>query len=78
MVVMVSPLFTLTKLVICSSLFYFLFNERFLFGFCDLRAAGVADIMGRKFGHVKLPYNQKKSWAGSISMFAFGFLISIG
>lgn len=39
---------------------------------------GIADIMGRKFGHVKLPYNQDKSWAGSISMFAFGFLISIG
>ncbi|KAJ8449929.1 hypothetical protein Cgig2_029291 [Carnegiea gigantea] len=39
---------------------------------------GIADIMGRKFGHIKLPYNQDKSWAGSISMFAFGFLISIG
>ncbi|XP_021849394.1 phytol kinase 1, chloroplastic isoform X5 [Spinacia oleracea] len=40
--------------------------------------AGIADIMGRKFGNVKLPYNQKKSWAGSISMFIFGFLISVG
>ncbi|CAB4299512.1 unnamed protein product [Prunus armeniaca] len=39
---------------------------------------GVADIMGRKFGSIKIPYNQKKSWAGSISMFLFGFLISIG
>ncbi|XP_021762335.1 phytol kinase 1, chloroplastic-like isoform X1 [Chenopodium quinoa] len=39
---------------------------------------GIADIMGRKFGYVKLPYNQKKSWAGSISMFTFGFLISMG
>ncbi|XP_056686241.1 phytol kinase 1, chloroplastic isoform X6 [Spinacia oleracea] len=39
---------------------------------------GIADIMGRKFGNVKLPYNQKKSWAGSISMFIFGFLISVG
>ncbi|GMH07882.1 hypothetical protein Nepgr_009722 [Nepenthes gracilis] len=39
---------------------------------------GVADIIGRRFGFVKLPYNQKKSWAGSISMFAFGFLISFG
>lgn len=39
---------------------------------------GIADIMGRKFGNVKIPYNPKKSWAGSISMFAFGFLISIG
>ncbi|KAA8534490.1 hypothetical protein F0562_032007 [Nyssa sinensis] len=39
---------------------------------------GVADIMGRRFGSLKLPYNQKKSWAGSISMFVFGFLVSIG
>ncbi|KAH9617528.1 hypothetical protein KSS87_013667 [Heliosperma pusillum] len=39
---------------------------------------GVADIMGRRFGTVKIPYNKKKSWAGSISMFAFGFLTSLG
>ncbi|GAB4836332.1 hypothetical protein Ancab_001247 [Ancistrocladus abbreviatus] len=39
---------------------------------------GIADIMGRRFGFVKLPYNQKKSWAGSLSMFASGFLISLG
>ncbi|XP_022747177.1 phytol kinase 1, chloroplastic-like isoform X2 [Durio zibethinus] len=39
---------------------------------------GVADIMGRKFGSSKIPYNQSKSWAGSISMFVFGFFISIG
>ncbi|KAJ6983480.1 phytol kinase 1 [Populus alba x Populus x berolinensis] len=39
---------------------------------------GVADIIGRRFGSSKLPYNQHKSWAGSISMFICGFLISIG
>lgn len=39
---------------------------------------GIADIMGRRFGSLKLPYNHKKSWAGSISMFVCGFLISIG
>nr|GMC53960.1 probable phytol kinase 1, chloroplastic [Ipomoea batatas] len=39
---------------------------------------GVADIIGRRFGLVKIPYNQQKSWAGSISMFVFGFLISLG
>ncbi|KAL3523533.1 hypothetical protein ACH5RR_016367 [Cinchona calisaya] len=39
---------------------------------------GIADIMGRRFGFLKLPYNQQKSWAGSISMFVFGFLISLG
>ncbi|EOA21194.1 hypothetical protein CARUB_v10001540mg [Capsella rubella] len=39
---------------------------------------GIADIMGRKYGSVKIPYNPRKSWAGSISMFIFGFSISIG
>ncbi|KAG0454805.1 hypothetical protein HPP92_023755 [Vanilla planifolia] len=38
---------------------------------------GFADIIGRKFGSVKLPYNCKKSWIGSISMFIFGSLFSI-
>ncbi|CAI8603977.1 unnamed protein product [Vicia faba] len=39
---------------------------------------GVADIIGRRYGSIKIPYNQKKSWAGSISMFIFGCLVSIG
>ncbi|KAH0931100.1 hypothetical protein HID58_008217, partial [Brassica napus] len=39
---------------------------------------GIADIMGRKYGSYKIPYNPRKSLAGSISMFIFGFFISIG
>ncbi|KAM0068782.1 putative phytol kinase [Helianthus debilis subsp. tardiflorus] len=39
---------------------------------------GIADIMGRRFGIHKIPYNKQKSWAGSISMFTVGFLISTG
>lgn len=39
---------------------------------------GIADIIGRRFGQYKLPYNNEKSWAGSIAMFLFGFLISLG
>lgn len=46
--------------------------------FVNIVVSGVADIMGRKFGSVKIPYNQSKSWAGSISMFLFGFLVSVG
>lgn len=38
--------------------------------------AGFADIVGRRYGSVKLPFNKKKSWAGSISMFISGFLLS--
>lgn len=39
--------------------------------------AGIADIMGRRFGSLKISYNPQKSWAGTISMFLFGFLVSI-
>ncbi|KAK2634152.1 hypothetical protein Ddye_028944 [Dipteronia dyeriana] len=39
---------------------------------------GFADIIGRRFGSMKIFYNPKKSWAGSISMFISGFLISTG
>lgn len=42
------------------------------------RIVGIADIVGRRFGSQKLPYNQQKSWAGSVSMFLFGFLVSVG
>ncbi|KAL0904554.1 hypothetical protein M5K25_026680 [Dendrobium thyrsiflorum] len=38
---------------------------------------GFADILGRRYGSLKLPHNRKKSWIGSISMFIFGFLFSI-
>lgn len=37
---------------------------------------GIADIVGRSFGSVKLPWNKDKSYAGSVAMFVFGFLVS--
>jgi phytol kinase len=42
---------------------------------------GLADIIGRRFGTQKLPFNPDKSWAGSAAMlggsvsFAFGMLV---
>ncbi|KAG4908191.1 hypothetical protein AAZX31_20G176900 [Glycine max] len=39
---------------------------------------GIADIIGRRYGSLKIPYNQHKSLAGSMSMLVFGFLVSIG
>ena len=30
---------------------------------------GLADLVGRKFGSAKLPFNKNKSWAGSLAMF---------
>ncbi|KAJ1273683.1 hypothetical protein BS78_05G003900 [Paspalum vaginatum] len=45
---------------------------------CNLCAGdGVADIAGRRFGHVKLPHNPEKSYAGSIAMFLAGFVASV-
>lgn len=29
---------------------------------------GLADIVGRCYGYTKLPFNHRKSWAGSIAM----------
>jgi phytol kinase len=33
---------------------------------------GLADIIGRQFGQAKLPWNTRKSWAGSAAMFVAG------
>ncbi|XP_059626443.1 probable phytol kinase 3, chloroplastic [Cornus florida] len=46
---------------------------------CNLCAGdGLADIVGRQFGSLKIPYNRNKSFAGSIAMAAAGFITSIG
>lgn len=39
--------------------------------------SGVADIVGRRLGHAKLPHNRDKSYAGSVAMFFAGFVASI-
>nr|GEX98365.1 probable phytol kinase 3, chloroplastic [Tanacetum cinerariifolium] len=38
----------------------------------------MADIIGRRFGTKKIPYNKDKSFAGSIAMAAAGFIASVG
>ncbi|KAD3067522.1 hypothetical protein R6Q59_018416 [Mikania micrantha] len=46
---------------------------------CNLCAGdGFADIIGRQFGKKKLPYNNDKSFAGSIAMAIAGFISSVG
>ncbi|XP_055812834.1 probable phytol kinase 3, chloroplastic [Solanum dulcamara] len=46
---------------------------------CNLCAGdGFADIVGRRFGKQKLPYNKNKSFAGTIAMATAGFVASIG
>ena len=34
---------------------------------------GLADVIGRRFGHARLPLNPNKSWAGSMTMLLAGF-----
>ncbi|KAF5446678.1 hypothetical protein F2P56_032287 [Juglans regia] len=46
---------------------------------CNLCAGdGLADIIGRRFGSHKIPYNKNKSVAGSVAMASAGFLASLG
>jgi phytol kinase len=39
---------------------------------------GLADIVGRRWGVHKLPFNADKSWAGSAAMFLGSFLFAVG
>jgi len=38
---------------------------------------GLADIIGMRFGKVKLPWSKKKSWAGSAAVFLGGMIFSL-
>ena len=38
---------------------------------------GLADILGRRFGHAKLPWNNDKSWIGSFGMLIGGWLFAV-
>ena len=38
---------------------------------------GLADILGRKWGSKKIPWNKGKSWAGSTGMLLGGWILSI-
>lgn len=39
---------------------------------------GLADVVGRRWGAVKLPFSANKSWAGSAAMFAGSFVFGFG
>lgn len=39
---------------------------------------GLADVVGRRWGHTKLPFNPGKSWAGSAAMFVGGLAFALG
>ncbi|KAK7279520.1 hypothetical protein RJT34_24573 [Clitoria ternatea] len=72
------PLYYVTILMLCALVFW----RESPIGVVSLAMMcggdGIADIIGRRYGSMKIPYNPKKSFAGSISMLVFGFLVSIG
>ncbi len=39
---------------------------------------GLADVIGRRWGKARLPFNADKSWAGSAAMFAGSFVFGLG
>nr|XP_043637557.1 probable phytol kinase 3, chloroplastic isoform X2 [Erigeron canadensis] len=62
-----------------SSLIYWRTSPIAIAAICNLCAGdGMADIIGRRFGTRKIPYNKDKSFAGSIAMAAAGFIVSLG
>ena len=38
---------------------------------------GLADILGRRYGKIKLPWSPGKSWIGSLGMFLGGWIFSV-
>lgn len=38
---------------------------------------GLADILGRRFGSVKIPWNKRKSWIGSAGMLIGGWSLAV-
>ncbi|KAK9053675.1 hypothetical protein SSX86_024749 [Deinandra increscens subsp. villosa] len=62
-----------------SSVLYWRTSPIAIAAICNLCAGdGMADIIGRRFGSKKIPYNKEKSFAGSIAMAAAGFIVSVG
>ncbi|KMZ67312.1 putative phytol kinase 2, chloroplastic [Zostera marina] len=71
------PLYYACTITLCTIL-YWRTSSIGMAAICNLCAGdGVADIIGRRYGKEKLPYNREKSFAGSFAMGISGFLASI-
>ncbi|XP_071721806.1 probable phytol kinase 3, chloroplastic [Rutidosis leptorrhynchoides] len=72
------PMYYVISIALCCT-FYWRTSPIAIAAICNLCAGdGTADIIGRKFGTKKIPYNTDKSFAGSIAMATAGFIASIG
>lgn len=72
------PLFHATTITAATLLFW----RNSPIGICAIATLcagdGVADIIGRKYGTFKLPYNSSKSYAGTLAFLVFASLASMG
>ncbi|KAI3676181.1 hypothetical protein L1987_85782 [Smallanthus sonchifolius] len=72
------PLYYASTITFCCMM-YWRTSPIAIAAICNLCAGdGFADIIGRRFGNKKLPYNNDKSFAGSIAMAIAGFMSSVG
>ncbi|CAN0910591.1 Probable phytol kinase 1, chloroplastic [Linum grandiflorum] len=72
------PLYYVLALIVCTLVFWRESPVGIISVAIMCGGDGMADIIGRRFGSMKLPYNQEKSCVGSLSMFLCGFCISTG
>ncbi|GKV01336.1 hypothetical protein SLEP1_g13893 [Rubroshorea leprosula] len=71
------PLYYATTITLACAI-YWRTSPIAIAAICNLCAGdGLADIVGRRFGTKKLPYNRNKSIAGSVAMATAGFLASL-
>ncbi|KAJ6948654.1 phytol kinase 3 [Populus alba x Populus x berolinensis] len=72
------PLYYALTITVAGA-FYWRTSPVAIAAICNLCAGdGIADIVGRRLGSQKIPYNRNKSIAGSVAMALAGFLASLG
>jgi phytol kinase len=72
------PLYYGIVFVICTLLFWRHSPVGILALMLMCGGDGLADVVGRRWGSVKLPFGSEKSWAGSAAMLVGGFVFAFG
>jgi len=72
------PLFYGIVFVICTVLFWRESPVGIMALMLMCGGDGLADVVGRRWGKIKLPFNDRKSWAGSAAMFLGGWAFALG
>jgi len=72
------PLFYGIVFVICTVLFWRESPVGIMALMLMCGGDGLADVVGRRWGKIKLPFNDRKSWSGSAAMFLGGWVFALG